>query len=128
MSPNPWLRLLASSSPRDCIRLLLTARDRITTGAPAGHVAQAAFHLLTDSSIPAIRRPSAKMKSEPFQLSPLLVLTLTLALAFTLAATLIPRLIALLVLFLNDGVTWLVTIALLIKFTLLLHLPGILIP
>jgi hypothetical protein len=45
-----------------------------------------------------------------------------------LVAPLVPRLIALLVLFLHNGVTRLVTVTLLIKLTLLLHLPGILIP
>jgi hypothetical protein len=64
------------------------------------------------------------MKSGPFQLFPLLALTPTRP----LVPTLVPRLIALLVLFLHNGVTRLVTVTLLIKLTLLLHLPGILIP
>lgn len=63
------------------------------------------------------------MKSGPFQLFPLLMISISL-----LVAILVPRLIALLVLFLHNGVTRLVTVTLLIKLTLLLHLPGILIP
>jgi hypothetical protein len=83
--------------------------------------------------MPAIRRPSAKVKSGPFQLSPLalaptrsIVLTPTRPIVPT--PPLVPRLIALLVLFLHHGITRLVTVTLLIKLTLLLHLPGILIP
>ena len=41
---------------------------------------------------------------------------------------LIPLLIAVLILFLHHRVARLVTVALLLKLTLLLHLPGILIP
>jgi hypothetical protein len=84
--------------------------------------------------MPAILRPSAKMESGQFQLFPVLALTPTLSVVPTptrpivLTPTLVTRLIALLVLFLHDGITRLVTVALLIKFTLLLHLPGILIP
>jgi len=66
------------------------------------------------------------MKSGPFQLFPLLALTPTRPIVPT--PILVPRLIALLVLFLHDRITRLVTVSLLIKLTLLLHLPGILIP
>ena len=65
-------------------------------------------------------------KPGPLLLSLLLALTLTLSLA--LATILVPRLIALLILLLHDGVSRLVTVALLIELTLLLHLPGILVP
>lgn len=44
-----------------------------------------------------------------------------------LVAPLVPRLIAFLILFLHDWITRLVTVTLLIKLTLLLHLPGILV-